>query len=135
MPIILKRPLSIFPAKSVCCLMRPDQHDAVGFRGVLVEEGFDAFGRVAERDHFERAAHRAAHGFFDDAVVREHVRLAFGRGRAVASHGREDERVHAAVFPEPDHRLHDGGDVGDAAAADSDGDARAGEGFRRNRRR
>ena len=36
---------------------------------------------------------------FDDAVMRQHVGLAFGGGGAVAAHRREDERAHALRFP------------------------------------
>ena len=72
-----------------------DEHDAVGFVGVPIHEGFDAVGGLAERDHFQLADHRAAHGGLGDAVVGEHVGLTLGGGGAVAAHGRKDEGLHA----------------------------------------
>ena len=58
--------------------------------------------------------------------MRQHVGLTFGGGGAVAAHGREDEGMHALRFPEFGGGARDGGDIGDAAAAYADGDARAG---------
>ena len=61
-----------------------------------------------------------------NAVVRQHVGLAFGGGGAVAAHGGKDERRAALRFPVVHGRAHDGRDIRDAAAADADGDAGAG---------
>ena len=44
----------------------------------------------------------------------------------MAAHGGEQERLHARVLPILHRAAHDGGDIVDAAAADADGDARAG---------
>ena len=61
-----------------------------------------------------------------DAQVRQHFRLAFGGGGAVASHGWEDERGASARFPVIHHGAHDRRDVVDATAAYSDCNSRAG---------
>ena len=63
---------------------------------------------------------------FDDAVVRQHVGLSLRGGGAVTAHGRKDERMHALRFPELRGGARNRRDIGDAAAAYADGDARAG---------
>src|ERR1022692_2422646 len=102
------------------------QQHAIAFVGVAVHVGLDALRRFAEGHDVERAAHRAADGFFDDAVMREHVRLAFSGGGAVTAHGREDEGVHALRFPILGGGARDGSDIGDAAAAHADGQGGSG---------
>jgi hypothetical protein len=102
------------------------QHHTIAFVGVAVHVGLDALRRLAERHDLERAAHRAADGLLDDAVMRQHVGLAFRGGGAVAAHGREDEGMHALRFPIFGGGAGDGGDIGDAAAAYADGYARSG---------
>ena len=47
-------------------------------------------------------------GRFIDAVMREHVGLAFRGGGSVAAHGRKDERLRSLALPVIDNRLHDG---------------------------
>ena len=44
----------------------------------------------------------------------------------MTAHGGEQEGVHSLPFPVIDHVAHDGGDIVNAAAADTDADARAG---------
>src|SRR5207244_6850195 len=68
----------------------------------------------------------APHVGFGNAVVSQYGRLSGGGCGPVASHGGEDERAHSLVLKELRHVAHDGGDVVDAAAAGSDGDARSG---------
>ena len=96
-----------------------DQHDTVALKGAAVHECFDAVGRAAGGDHVQGADHRTAHGGRMNAKVREHIGLAFCRCAAVASHGREDERPASLRFPVVHGRARDGGDVGNAAAADA----------------
>ena len=67
-----------------------------------------------------------AHGRFVDAVMRQHIGLAFRGSRAVAAHGGKDEWPRALRFPIVHRRSHDGGDIGDAAAAYSERYPRAG---------
>src|SRR5207248_2470536 len=98
-----------------------DEHYAVALVGGAVHEGLDTFRRRAERDNLERADDRATHGFLDDPVVGEDIGLALGGGGAVAPHCRENERTHSQRLPVIDSGAHDGSDVGDAAAADTDG--------------
>ena len=83
-------------------------------------------GVLRERHDVEGTHDGTAHGLLDDAVVREHVGLAFRSGGAVAPHGGKDEWLHAARDPVLRDRSGDGRDVGDAAAAHSDRDARPG---------
>src|SRR5262249_33420850 len=66
------------------------------------------------------------HGLFDDAVMREDIGLPFRRGRAVAAHRRKDEWPHTLRAPVVGDCARDGGDVCNAPAAHSDGNARAG---------
>ncbi len=100
-----------------------EEENAIGIEGGFVHEGFDAFGRFADGDDFEGTDDRDAHGGFVDAVVGEHVRLAFGSGCAVAAHRGNNEGLRALLFPEVDGGFGDAGNVGNAAAADTDGDA------------
>src|ERR1022692_854142 len=102
------------------------QHHAIGIVRRLVHEGFDAFGGFAQGHHFQLADDGAAHGGFADSVAGQHLGLAGRIGRAVAAHGREDQRPHALLFPILNHVVDDGGDVVDTAAAHADGDARTG---------
>ena len=74
----------------------PNQENAIGAVRVLVHEGLDAIRRVPQGHHFERAHHRATHRPFVDAEVREHIGLAFRRGRPVAAHCGEEKRLEAA---------------------------------------
>jgi len=111
------------------------QHHAVALVGQLVHERFDPVGGLAERDHLELADHRTAHRGLRDPVMGQHVRLALRRRRAVAAHRREDERLHAGLLPVPHHAVHDGRDVGNAAAANADGDACSRFELRRERAR
>ena len=126
MAIILNRPLSILPMKSVCHFTRPTGMHAVAFKGVAVHVRLNTLRRLAQRHDVERAAHRATDGLLDDAVVRQHVGLAFRGGRAMAAHGRKDEGAHALRLKILDGRARDGGDVRDATAAYADGHARSG---------
>ena len=102
------------------------QHHPVGIVRHLIHEGFDAVGRLAERHHFQLADQRAAHAGFGDSVAGQHLGLAGRIGRAVTSHRREEERLHALFLPILNHVVHDGGNVVDAAATHPDGDARTG---------
>ncbi len=103
-----------------------DQENAGGIEGVAIHEGLDSIRRAAERNHVERTDDRASHGGFVDSEMIEHGGLAFGVRGSVAAHGGEEERLEAARFPEIDDVADDGGEVGDASAADADGDARSG---------
>ncbi len=126
MAIILKRPLSILPAEIGVPFDAADEHDAVAAESIAIHEGFDAVGGLAERNHIQRADNGAPHGGLVNAVLGQDVGLALGGGGAVTSHGREDERLAALRFPILHHRAGDVRDVGDAAAADTDSDARSG---------
>ena len=99
------------------------EEDAVGIEGGFVHERFNALGRSAEGDDVEGTDDRDAHGGFVDAIVSEHVGLAFGSGGAVATHDWDDKGLGAVFFPEIDNSLCDAGDVGDAPAADANSNA------------
>ena len=58
--------------------------------------------------------------------LRQDLRLAFGRCRAMTAHRRKDERRHTVVLPVTHDAVNDRGNVGDASAADADRDAGAG---------
>ena len=80
-------------------------------------------GVRAQRNHFELADDGAAHRCFGNAVMRQHVGLAFGGGGAVAAHRGKDERLHALLFPELPRRYATMvAMLANAAAADADGD-------------
>ena len=63
------------------------------------------------------------HGGFVNAIVRQHIGLAFGGCAAVAAHGGEDERAGALRFPVIHGRARDGRDIRNAPAADADRDS------------
>ena len=98
----------------------------VGLEGVLVEVDRDALRRRGDDDGLHRRADLAAHERFGDAVAFDDLALPCGGAAAVAAHRRHDERLG----PEPAARgrtiaLMIDRDVGDAAAADGDGDGLA----------
>ena len=101
-------------------LHAPAQHHAARAPRRPVHHHPDTLRRHAHLGHRQRAAHRAAHRRFRNAVFPEHGRLAAGRRRAVAAHGRKQERLHALLFPEGRRRAGDDVDIRDAPAADSD---------------
>ena len=101
-----------------------DQDDAVGLPGEAVEEEGDALD-LAQRDDLHGGADRRPDGRLGDAEVREHLGLAGGGGAAVRAHGRHDEGLEAGGREPRDEAADQHGDVGDAAAADSYGDAGA----------
>ena len=102
-----------------------DAKDGIGAGGVLVEPAGDAVQGRAVFDRLHGRAHRRADGRLGHAQMGQHARLAFGAGAAVAAHRRHDEGLEAALLQMPDRSRHDLRDVGDAAAADRDRDARS----------
>ena len=60
-----------------------------------------------------------------DAVMCEDVSLAFGSRRSVAPHGGKHEGFRPAALPVLDHAFDNGGDIGNAPAADADCNPRA----------
>ena len=81
---------------------------------------------LAQLHHFHLRLDRAADIALGDAVVLQHLALAFGRGAAVAAHGGEDEGLGAEGLELGHHLLHALGDVGDAAAAHTERNGHAG---------
>src|SRR3954453_7530602 len=58
-----------------------------------------------------------------NSVMRQHVGLAFGSGRSMAAHRGKEKWFKSLLLPKIHHGFHDGRDIRDAAAANSDGDA------------
>jgi len=103
-----------------------DEDDAVGFPGVAIHvEGIGKTGAI-EFDDFHGGTDGAAHGGGGDVVGFEQSSLALGGGAAVAAHGGNDEGFGAGGEEMIDDGLGDAIDIGDAAAADGDGNGGAG---------
>ena len=81
------------PAKRVCGLTRLQTTHVVGLEGVAVEMDREAFRRAADHHGLHAGADRAADERLGDAVRLEDFLLPFGRGAAVAAHGRDDKRL------------------------------------------
>src|SRR5205814_3140950 len=98
-------------------------HDGVGLQGILAPP--DRLAPRVDADLHGRhvGLDRDAQLLLTDAVLGEQLSLSLGGGAAVAAHGGDDEGAGAAVAPEVEGGPDDGGDAGDAAAADADGDA------------
>ena len=97
----------------------------VGFGDILVQIGGQAGACDAGVHHFHRRVNGAAHGRLADAQPVQDVDLAFGRAAAVAAHSRHDEGRAAGRFDQRHQFSGDAVDLGDAAAAEAEGDALA----------
>ncbi len=98
--IILNKPLSSAPGEIGVPLHAADQKNAVRLVGVLVNERLDPFRRLPKVMHLERTDDRHAHRGFVNAVMRQNIRLPFGRRGSMASHGRKNKWLRAALLPE-----------------------------------
>src|SRR5216110_1853023 len=135
--IILKRPDSIEPLKSVWGLTRLTRPIQSACDAYVYEPHGEA-ERFTDLHDIHGRAHGTAHRGFGDAVVLEDRELALGRATTVAAHGWEDERAGAEVLEGPHGGADDDVDVGDAPAASTDRDgvtaldrqARGGQGIR-----
>ena len=104
-----------------------EEEDAVGGRRVAVDaDRAAAHGAFPDLDRVHAAEHRAAHGFLRDAVAGQTIALTLARRAAVAAHGRDDERLRAAVLQELDDRAREVAVAVDPAAAAGERDAHSG---------
>ena len=114
-------PLSKRPRKSVCGLTRETVTTASASRAFLSQKTGSPQLLVPMRHGGHVGLDRHAEGLLADAVLGQQLALALGGGAAVAAHRGDDERLRAQVAQAVERGADDGGQVGDAAAADADG--------------
>ena len=99
--------------------------EPVGLGDILVQIRGHADARHACVHHFHRGMDGAAHRPFADTQPVQHIDLAFGRAAAVAAHGWHNKGLAAGCFDQRHQRAGNAVDFGDAAAAETEGDALA----------
>ena len=101
----------------------------VGFKGVFVEKDRDAVLGRAYLDGFHRRLDGCAGVLLGDAVAFDDFLLRFGNAAAVAAHSRDEEGLEAEGLELGHEAFDHERNVGNAAAADRDGDGLAGIDF------
>ena len=103
--------------------------NVVGFKGVFVEKDGDAVLGRTHLDGFHGRLNGCAGVLFGDAVAFDDFLLRLGDAAAVAAHGGDEEGLEAEGLELGHEAFDHERDIGNAAAADRDGDGLAGIDF------
>ena len=103
-----------------------EEDDPIGLDGIAVEMNRQAEGVGSEHDRFHVGSDRALNRVLGDAQLAQEAPLPDGSAAAMASHRGHNERVEPERADRLGGRTDDPGDIGDAAAADSNRDPTTG---------
>jgi hypothetical protein len=103
-----------------------DQNNSIRLQRFNAAKHWRAIVARSDLARLQRSSDRHVHSFLRDVVGSQNFSLAFRRRAAVAAHGGNDEGLRAGRFQMLQNTGDNGGQIGDAPAADCDRDSGAG---------